>query len=73
MNHENNTTRSTNRMQLLRQFLQDEQGQDLIEYTLLLAFIALASAAIFINAGLSVNLIWADANQVLNNAAVSAS
>ena len=60
-------------MQLLRQFLQDQQGQDLIEYTLLLAFIALASAAIFINAGLSVNLIWADANQVLNNAAVSAS
>ena len=26
----------------------DEQGQDLIEYTLLMAFVALASAALFI-------------------------
>jgi len=59
--------------QLLMQFLRDEQGQDLIEYTLLLAFVALASAAIFINAGISINVIWADANQILNNAAKSAS
>ncbi len=28
-------------------FVNDEQGQDLIEYTLLLAFVALASAALF--------------------------
>ena len=36
---------------MLMRFLKDEEGQDLIEYTLLMAFIALASAAIFVNAG----------------------
>ena len=39
--------------QLLKNLLNDESGQDLIEYTLLMAFIALASAAIFISAGSS--------------------
>jgi hypothetical protein len=29
---------------VLREFILDEQGQDLIEYTLLMAFVALASA-----------------------------
>jgi Flp pilus assembly pilin Flp len=43
----------------LQDFLRDEQGQDLIEYTLLMAFIALASAGIFLNAGKSVKTVWA--------------
>lgn len=34
-------------MTILRNFWNDEQGQDLIEYTLLMAFVALASAALF--------------------------
>lgn len=50
-------------------FLRDEQGQDLIEYTLLMAFIALASAAIFINAGGSIASIWNTANSQLAAAA----
>ncbi len=50
-------------------FVKDEQGQDLIEYTLLMAFIALASAAIFINAGGSINQIWGTANSQLAAAA----
>jgi len=50
-------------------FVKDEQGQDLIEYTLLMAFIALASAAIFISAGSSVNKIWSTANSQLSAAA----
>jgi Flp pilus assembly pilin Flp len=54
-------------------FLKDEEGQDLIEYTLLMAFIALASAAIFINAGTSVNTIWKNASNQLANAATAAS
>jgi Flp pilus assembly pilin Flp len=54
-------------------FVKDEQGQDLIEYTLLMAFIALASAAIFVNAGKSVSSIWGSASTQLSNAAVSAS
>lgn len=43
-------------------FVKEEQGQDLIEYTLLLAFVALASAAIFIGAGNNITGIWTSAN-----------
>ena len=54
-------------------FWNEESGQDLIEYTLLMAFIALASAAVFINAGNSVSKIWQSANASLSNAAAAAS
>jgi Flp pilus assembly pilin Flp len=46
-------------MTFLRNLWNDEQGQDLIEYTLLMAFVALASAALFIGAGGSIRGIWA--------------
>ncbi len=58
---------------ILNNFLREESGQDLIEYTLLLAFIALASASLFLNAGNSVNSIWQAGSTQLSNAAVSAS
>ncbi|MGA3077281.1 MAG: hypothetical protein ABSG56_26815 [Bryobacteraceae bacterium] len=58
---------------LLRNLWNDDQGQDLIEYTLLMAFVALASAALFINAGTSVSKIWQTANNQLSTAAASAS
>ena len=54
-------------------FVRDEQGQDLIEYTLLMAFIALASAAIFIGAGKNVSTIWSGTNSQLAAAAALAS
>ena len=54
-------------------FVNDEQGQDLIEYTLLLAFVALASAALFIGAGGSVKGIWSVTNSQLAAASTSAS
>lgn len=54
-------------------FVKDEQGQDLIEYTLLLAFVALASAALFTSAGASVKSIWSNASTNLANAATQAS
>jgi len=54
-------------------FVRDEQGQDLIEYTLLMAFIALASAAIFVNAGSSISSIWGKASNQLSNAAAAGS
>ena len=60
-------------MTFVRNFWNDEQGQDLIEYTLLLAFVALASAALFIGAGGSIKTIWTTANTQLSNAASSAS
>jgi Flp pilus assembly pilin Flp len=53
---------------ILKSFLNDDQGQDLIEYTLLLAFVALASAAVFIGAGGSITGIWTGANTQLSNA-----
>jgi Flp pilus assembly pilin Flp len=49
----------------------DEHGQDLIEYTLMLAFVALASAALFSSAGTSINQIWSKTNTQLNTAAAS--
>ena len=52
-------------MHLLKRFLTGESGQDLIEYTLLLAFVALASAALFIGAGGSVQGIWSITNSQL--------
>ena len=54
-------------------FIRDEQGQDLIEYTLLMAFIALASAALFVNAGGSLTGIWSTGSNTLSAAAVTAS
>ena len=49
----------------------DEQGQDLIEYTLMLAFVALASAALFSTAGTSINQIWSKTNSQLSTAPAS--
>ncbi len=57
----------------LLNFLNDDQGQDLIEYTLLLAFVCLASAALFISAGGSVSGIWTATNSRLATANTSAS
>lgn len=58
---------------ILMNFVRDEQGQDLIEYTLLIAFVALASAALFMNAGASINGIWGQASTQLVNASTAAS
>ena len=54
-------------------FLRDEDGQDLIEYTLLLAFVCLASAALFISAGGNISGIWSATNSQLATANTSAS
>ncbi len=54
-------------------FLTDEKGQDLIEYTLLLGFVCLATAALFISSGGSLSGIWGSANSRLDVANTSAS
>ena len=59
-------------MNYVMNFLKDERGQDLVEYTLLLAFVAIASAALFISAGGSISNIWGVANNTLNEAATKA-
>ena len=60
-------------MTFLRNFWNDEQGQDLIEYTLLMAFVALASAALFLGAGGSIKGIWLVTNNQLTQANMTAS
>jgi Flp pilus assembly pilin Flp len=56
----------------LRDLWTDDPGQDLIEYTLLMAFVALGSAALFISAGTSVSSIWSTTNSQLSAAATTA-
>jgi Flp pilus assembly pilin Flp len=60
-------------MTTIFRFIRDEQAQDLIEYTLLLAFVCLASAALFLSAGGSVAGIWNATNSRLATANTSAS
>ena len=58
----------------MMRFVREEEGQDMVEYTLLLAFVCLASAALFINVGSSLSGIWNVANSrasVANSAAAS--
>ena len=57
----------------MRAFWREDAGQDLIEYTLLMAFVALASAALFLGAGKSVKGIWSTTNSQLVAANASAS
>jgi Flp pilus assembly pilin Flp len=52
----------------LQTFSKAEDGQDLIEYSLLIAFIALASAAIMANVHTSLNGITNVTNSNLNEA-----
>ena len=52
----------------LLSFVRDEQGQDLIEYTLMLAFVCLASAGLFVGVGGSVSGIWTAGSSQLDEA-----
>jgi Flp pilus assembly pilin Flp len=65
--------KSAKMQRLTRNFIADEHGQDLIEYALLLAFVVLASAALFIGAGSKSKGIWGAANTQLTAANTSAS
>jgi Flp pilus assembly pilin Flp len=49
-------------------FFRDEEGQDLIEYTLLLAMVCLASAALMIGSGAAMSGIWCTTNNNLSAA-----
>jgi Flp pilus assembly pilin Flp len=55
-------------MRFLKVFWRDERGQDLIEYTLLMAFVALSSAALFHGVGGSIKGIWTTGNSLLTTA-----
>ena len=59
-------------MSLLQRFCRQDQGQDLIEYTLVVAFLAMTAAAVFIGAGGSTAAIWTSAGNTVNSAATAA-
>ena len=48
-----------------QQFFEDDRGQDLVEYSLLLAFVCLAGAATFLAMGSTISGIWGIANSRL--------
>jgi Flp pilus assembly pilin Flp len=55
-------------LSILNRIYREETGQDLIEYTLLMAFVALASAGLFLGAGGSIAGIWTTTNNQLAQA-----
>jgi Flp pilus assembly pilin Flp len=61
-----------NKLETVRNFWNDEQGQGLIEYTLLMAFVALSSAALFIGVGGNIAGIWTATSAQLSVANVAA-
>ena len=51
---------------MIKKFINDEEGQDLVEYALLLVFLALAAIAILPTLGSSVNRVFSQSNSSLN-------
>jgi Flp pilus assembly pilin Flp len=58
---------------LLRQLLVEELGQDFAEYALLLVFVVLASAGIFLTSGSSFAGLWSLSNSQVVAASAAAS
>ena len=58
---------------VMNAFWQEEDGQDLVEYSLLLAFIALAAVALLQSAKTSINTLWTNISTALANAATASS
>ncbi len=54
-------------MRLLKNFLADEQGQDMIEYALLLVFVALVCAAAFAPVAQEVSKVWSKVGTSLSS------
>jgi Flp pilus assembly pilin Flp len=53
----------------LQQFWSGEEGQDMVEYSLLLAFIALAAVGLLSGIKTSINTIWSSISSNLSTAA----
>jgi Flp pilus assembly pilin Flp len=52
----------------LRAFWQEEDGQDLVEYALLMAFIALAAVAVLTSIKTNVSTLWDSISDALSDA-----
>jgi pilus assembly protein Flp/PilA len=55
-------------LEMIKRFLQDEQGQDLVEYALLLVFLALAAIAVLPTLGQAVNNVFSQSASSLTTA-----
>lgn len=55
-------------MSQINQFWREEDGQDLVEYSLLITFIAIACLALVGSGRTAVNGIWVQANSQISNA-----
>ena len=53
---------------LARRFWRDDEGQDLVEYVLLLAFVALVGAAVYLGVTPLTGSLWSIANSRLTSA-----
>ena len=51
----------------VERFWKDEDGQDFLEYMLLMAFVALFSAAFYASSSTSITQIWSTSNNTLSN------
>jgi Flp pilus assembly pilin Flp len=56
----------------LKAFWQEEDGQDLVEYALLMAFIALAAVAVLTSVQTNVTKLWNSISNALSDAVTSA-
>ena len=56
----------------LKAFWQEEDGQDLVEYALLMAFIALAAVAVLTSVQTNVTKLWNSISDALSDAVTSA-
>jgi Flp pilus assembly pilin Flp len=57
----------------MKAFWQEEDGQDLVEYSLLLAFIALAAVALLNSVKGQITTLWSDISNALTSATTAAS
>jgi|GEM_PF-2193954 Flp pilus assembly pilin Flp len=64
---------TSKQVKLTKLFCNDESGQDLTEYALMLAFVVLSSAAIFLVSGDIIKGIWYLACSILSNGSSCAS
>ena len=56
---------------MMHGFLKEEEGQDMVEYALLLAFVALAAVSLLSGVKSSINSIWSSVSSNLSTAAAS--
>jgi Flp pilus assembly pilin Flp len=59
--------------QMMQRFWKEEEGQDLVEYSLLLAFIALAAVGLLSGTRSTISGLWSNINNTLASASTTAS